>query len=869
MVWLAALHRAVAEGQQLSSSEQELHRRRAGEPSSIAAIRYAELLVDLEIRIARLTGKAAAEEQAAIREELALRRKEAVDTFRAACHARTSPASKGSIEEPLETRVIREVAPHTFDKAFTKALRRRGIRVDRREPPTSDLWLWLQRQDKRPVELPAEVTRLRKLDRGDFTREAVADVNRWECDQSMAHPAMAEQWADCTETIVAELVRTRQSLEADLPDVRGEYDLRRLRRAGEAYARGSARCLEAQLMVADLHAQASRIYRALGVTKARVAAAVEAQIAVREYDPTLARQVDRAIDEHRKICSKDLPGERHVGCASALARTVRSRLQPVDLPGNAQREEREFKDRNDAAEGNHEQASGDSKPAAHREVNQLNTFTCPELREQVPKDVARVVGVVDISYSDVGRFGFAWVTEHGEVGTGVDRAVNIHDAWLHALCRTVLDLGGELSSVHVVCRDERAASVLRFVLHKRLVPAELGFAVSERTRDLLRSRVPRIGRVFVSVDTCPQPHRGSAAARRLGVAALRSARESRGAQMVKLLADQISDELRELAESESAPSPPLRTVAQRVSDTTDAGEIRWTTAVGRAQIAGKWCPLPDGLTTPPADRERLRMRIDHRDLAGRAATESNVEARCLGGRWELHGVGWPNDLLPGTLVLLRWRSREELVLATTDPLPRSQRIDDLTYRHRYDIRMVVRENAPGADQEGGTLDLSDTGWVLRTLRKLGHLSSDGSVILAEAALVSNCLELGLPSHRTSGIPPAVRDLIRDRRISRVRGSLDKNGLPSYPPRAGQRRVGLLRFAPKVVDLAAVPNQRQEAPVSRRDHWVDGFVRRLPAGAKASPERIEDHREAMRAAKVVDHPLPDGFTYVRRHRRRTR
>ncbi|MFD1084696.1 hypothetical protein [Micromonospora andamanensis] len=112
MVWLAALHRAVAEGQQLSSSERELHRLRAGEPSSIAAIRYAELLVDLEIRIARLTGKATAEELAATREELALRRKEAVDTFLAACHARNRPASKASIEEPVEARVIREVAPH-------------------------------------------------------------------------------------------------------------------------------------------------------------------------------------------------------------------------------------------------------------------------------------------------------------------------------------------------------------------------------------------------------------------------------------------------------------------------------------------------------------------------------------------------------------------------------------------------------------------------------------------------------------------------------------------------------------------------------------------------------------------------------------
>ncbi|MFD6563872.1 hypothetical protein [Micromonospora profundi] len=51
MVWLAAMHRSVAEGKQLSPAELDLHRRRVGEPASIAALRYAELLVDAEARM--------------------------------------------------------------------------------------------------------------------------------------------------------------------------------------------------------------------------------------------------------------------------------------------------------------------------------------------------------------------------------------------------------------------------------------------------------------------------------------------------------------------------------------------------------------------------------------------------------------------------------------------------------------------------------------------------------------------------------------------------------------------------------------------------------------------------------------------------
>ncbi|MFI7609395.1 hypothetical protein ACIBTV_30380 [Micromonospora sp. NPDC049366] len=240
--------------------------------------------------------------------------------------------------------------------------------------------------------------------------------------------------------------------------------------------------------------------------------------------------------------------------------------------------------------------------------------------------------------------------------------------------------------------------------------------------------------------------------------------------------------------------------------------------------------------------------------------------RSIKGRWELHGLEWPGGLLPGTLVTFRWRPSDNVIRASTDLLPRPKRIDELTYRHRYDIQVVVRENAPGADQDGAVPDLSDTGWVMRTLRKLGHLSPDGSAILAEQALVRNCLDLGLPRHRADRIHPAVEYLIHERRLGRVRGSLDRDGLPNYPPRPREARAALLRYVPQVVSIAPQSQPQHENQAPRRDHWVAGFVRRLPAGAQATPEQVDAHREAIRAAEVVDRPLPEGYTYVRRHRR---
>ncbi|MEH0819849.1 MULTISPECIES: hypothetical protein [unclassified Micromonospora] len=894
MVWLAAMHRSVAEGKQLSPSEQELHRRRAGEPPSIAAIRYAELLVDVEARIAQLSG-GAAEELTVTREKLSLRREEAVETFRAACHARSRPAPGGSVEEPVEALVIQQVAPHAFDKAFTKALRRRGVQVGALEPPTSDVWAWLQTHDKQTSELPAEVKRLRKLNGADFTREAVAEVNRWECDQSMAHPAVAEQWAACTEEILTELARARRSLEVDLSGGRGNGVVPRLRRAGEAYARGSARCLEAQLIVADLLAHASQLHRARKVPKARAESAAEATMAVRQADPALARYVDRAIEEHRRSCPKLSPKEGHAGCASSVAQVVRSRLQPVDLPVNAKGEPREP----GPGEGSAEEARSTLPPqSAHEAV----AFLSPELLEQVPTEVAHVVGVVNPSDSDAddrseafvceavrrqvprdsaylaavaavdfdrstGIFGYAWLTEEGELRTGTDRAVDVQDCGVQAICRTALDLVTGTSNVQVICRDDRAAKVVLHVLRAGFVPEALGFPVAGHTRLLLAEVIRHRKRLLVATDSCLDRHRGAAAAAHLADLASRAGRGSEPRSAVQAEADRISQHFGRAVGARLTGPTEEDDHAWWLSDKPRDEDLVWQTALYRMHLQGGWCVLPDGRLPLREDRRRLQLRVEHRDRGpAPTAAMQNVTLRRRGGQWEIGGIRWPKDLLPGTVVTFRWRRGSAHISARTALLPQPERVDDLEFRHRYDRQVVTRETAPGADQDRDVPDLSDASWVMRTLRKLGYLSVDGEAILAEDALVRNCLELGLPPHRADRIGPAVEQLLRAGRLHRVKGSVDYDGRPWYPPRPGHVRTLLLRYVPQIQAVTPQRDITGEWRPHRRGHWVTGFVRRLPAGAQASAEQIDAHRDAVRASELVDRDLPEGFTYVRRHRR---
>ncbi|MGN9811531.1 hypothetical protein ACTMSW_19515 [Micromonospora sp. BQ11] len=890
MLWLAAMHRSVAEGKQLSPAEQELHRRRVGEPSSIAAIRYAELLVDVEARVAQLGG-GAADELVATREELALRRAEAVDTFRAACHARSQPAPGGSSEEPVEARVIREVAPHTFEKAFTKALRRRGVRVDALEPPTSNLWSWLQAQDKHPPELPAEVKRLRKLDLADFTREAMAELNRWECDQSMAHPAVAEQWAASTEEIVTELAHARRSLEADLSAGRDKGVVPRLRRAGEAYARGSARCLEAQLMVADLRAQASHLHRTRRVPKARADSVAEATMVVGQADPTLARYVDREIAQHRQSC----PKEGHGGCASSIARVVRSRLQPLDLSETATGELRERDAHGGPAEENrailppqgaHEAAAAfypeepeqvpaggvgvvDAIHTPHSNADDRSeAFVCEAVRRQAPRDSAHLAAVTAVDFDKrTGIFGYAWLTEEGELRTGTDRAVDAQDCGVQAICRTALDLVTATSYAQVVSRDDRAANVVRHVLRAGLVPQDLGFPVAGHTRLLLAEVIRHRKRLLISVDSCPERHRGAAAAARLADLASRAGRGSEPRSAVRAEADRISQIFgRALGPRLTAPADE-DDHAWWLPDGQKDEDLVWQTALYRMHLEGGWCVLPPGELQPIEDRRRLKLRIEHRERGpAPTAAVQDVTLRRRGGQWEIGGIQWPADLLPGTVVTFRWRRGTARINARTALLPQPERVDDLEYQHRYDRQVVTRETAPGADQDRDIPDLSDASWVMRTLRKLGYLSVDGEAILAEDALVRNCLELGLPPHRKERISPAVEQLLRTGRLHRVEGSVDYDGRPWYPPRPGHVHTLLLRYVPQVQSVTPQRNTAGEWHPHRRGHWVTGFVRRLPPGAQASAEQIDAHRDAVRASELVDRELPEGFTYVRRHRR---
>ncbi|WP_433533788.1 hypothetical protein ACQPZK_16420 [Micromonospora sp. CA-249363] len=861
MAWLASLHRTVAEGGKLAPAEQKFLESGAGKPDSIAAIRYAELLVDSEARVADVCGDAqGARRLTAVRDILAQSCQAAALTFKNEYQReRTALDAEPVMSDPLEAAVVRAVTGDRYTAALTQALKRRSLRVHALERPTTDVWRWLdEHEGSRWRSLPSGVRRMCRLDSAAFTRKAFIDVYGAQRDPNLAHEAVAEQWVSCANEIVSALIRVRGSLESELrnaPPAAKAALKDRLQQSGEAYARGGARCLEARLILGHLQLRAVRKYRTQGMRNLRADCLAEATRTVIEADTVLSAIVTEACREHRVACPAADGVRPCADCPPQVADVVRERLSeapPIDVP--------------------RQPAQRDLPQPSERKIAEQPSdglFTCKELLKSFSDQKKLSLVVLECQTGpDDGTFGYAWLARDGSHGQGVGTALNELDQTVQALCTSALLIRETASSVRLVSRHLRAVNIVHLTLRSGAAYTPLDAQMSERTRESLRQVAERPHGIAVSIDPCEQRHQGSMRAEEL-------------ARLAALGADGGADERPDeaLPAAEVAPRALVPAATERlVGPDDEAGPARWLTVNGgqgvemswrvalhRVHLDNNWCPLPEGRMPDREEGRHLSLYLNHEPEDTSYEPVQRVALRQRGSQWELAGLTWPSGLVPGTLITFTWRLAEGFVTGETAPLAEPERIDGVYFTHEYDPHVVTRQNAPGTDQYDRVPDLTDTGWALHTLRKLGYLTEDGEAILAEDALVENCLRLGLPAHRAVDIPDAVRQLLRARTLDRVIGSQDSSGYPWYPPLARQPRVPLLRYRPRVEAVATGHAPAGEAP-RRRSHDVAGFLRRLPPGAKASPEQEDAYREAIREARIVDRGLPDGLTYVRPHHR---
>jgi hypothetical protein len=273
-------------------------------------------------------------------------------------------------------------------------------------------------------------------------------------------------------------------------------------------------------------------------------------------------------------------------------------------------------------------------------------------------------------------------------------------------------------------------------------------------------------------------------------------------------------------------------------------------ALWRADLDGTACAVPEECVEFLPDRDTVPLVLEHRSH-GITATRQVFETT-LGQdvEWQFTGVTWPADLQPGVLVTVTWQAAKDEIVARTVALEEPLRVDGVDYFHEYDPRVVTREFTP---------DTSNRGQVLHAVRRQGRVFDDGSAVLAESVLAAHC-GLGRGARGAFLLRNAVDQLIREGYLTRVPGSVDAAGYPAYPAVAGQKAAEMLFYAP-LVEPAPPPGE-----ADRQDHWVNGFVRKLPPGAQPSERQLALHERAVESEQVPADPLAPGYTFVKKHHR---
>jgi len=282
-------------------------------------------------------------------------------------------------------------------------------------------------------------------------------------------------------------------------------------------------------------------------------------------------------------------------------------------------------------------------------------------------------------------------------------------------------------------------------------------------------------------------------------------------------------------------------------------------ALWRADLEGGVCAAPEECVEALRDREVVTVVLEHREHGITPTRRVFESALRQDVEWQFGDLVWPADLWPGVIVTVSWQAAKDEVVVRTVPLDEPLRIDGVDYFHEYDPKVVTREFVAGK---------SNRGQVLHAVRKLGRIFEDGSAVLAEAGLAAHC-GLGRGARGTFLLNNALDQLIREGYLTRVPGSVDSNGYASYPAVDGQKPADMLFYAP-LVEEARYPGEDPEGGdgegADRHEHWVNGFVRRLPPGAQASERQLTLHEQAVEKEQAAASPLTPGYTFVKRHHR---
>ncbi|MEU4265480.1 hypothetical protein ACYCCF_02115 [Streptomyces argenteolus] len=343
------------------------------------------------------------------------------------------------------------------------------------------------------------------------------------------------------------------------------------------------------------------------------------------------------------------------------------------------------------------------------------------------------------------------------------------------------------------------------------------------------------------------------------------AKEAAGAEPVE--ADFVEEEL---------PDAPL--ADERAADDTIGGreylritdsEVSWQIPLRLVHLAEGRLPLSrlvrDGLLLLGMDRLSVQLEVlHHNGNGGQVVTADLTEATGM-----LRGLQWPADFFPGIRVYVQWPRGGTVFRLSTVELGEPVEIDGEIITHRYDPQVLTRDGAPGSSRSSDSaVGLDSRSLVLRAVRRCGLLTPDGHALLDRVAL-PRVVYASVPSvHQHTALERALGELLAAQHLYAETGSRGADGQPHYPARDDERPIPLIGYEPSLVAVSRSGARHEVLQFTSVEHFVHGFVRRLPHGWEPTDAQRDAYREHCRhVGKADGWELPAGYTFVTAHSRR--
>ncbi|MCQ4202447.1 hypothetical protein M4J06_006869 [Streptomyces coelicoflavus] len=304
-------------------------------------------------------------------------------------------------------------------------------------------------------------------------------------------------------------------------------------------------------------------------------------------------------------------------------------------------------------------------------------------------------------------------------------------------------------------------------------------------------------------------------------------------------------------------------------------ELCWQAPLRLAHLMEDYLPLTpmvcDMLRLHGVESLPVRLELGHPGGSLDASEEvQEVTLDLTGETGALRGVQWPIDFFPGLRIYAQWPRGGTVFRLSTAELDEPVEVDGQLISHRYDPHVLTRDGAPGSGRDGDSSDGLDTRrLVLRAVRRLGRLTPDGHALLDRAALPRGVYATNPAAHQITALEQALRELLDERHLYAATGSRGADGQPHHPAREGEAPIALIGYAPNpVVVSRPATSGREIGQVTGTEHFVHGFLRRLPTGWEPTDAQRTAYREhCRRVGKADGWELPHGYTFVTAHSRR--